>query len=317
MAARRITYLALLALAAALHYAYGQYITHYMLIFLLCLPLISLLISIPEALTSNASLIGGSDVCRNNKSSVKLAVFSYSHTPPEAWRVTVESRNVFTGRVISRQKVEVGRTKSSEQAFSPDTSQLGSVRYKIKHAFIYDHLGLIPIPVKKGGSVSVLIMPLEETPVPEPDLIGASANALRAKPFGFSEEHELRPYREGDPLNLIHWKLSRKQGGYILREPQEVERKDIVLIIAPPALYDDHRSMLEQLEYLNARLLESEIPYLLIYGQKSFTINSPDDYDNFIRGVLSVPRKTEEALSADRGKDALIYHIRPRKGDGK
>ena len=78
------------------------------------------------------------------------------------------------------------------------------------------NLGLFPIPVKKGGSVTVTVLPDKEIPVPEPALIENSAMALRPKPQGFSEEHELRPYRDGDPINHIHWKLSLKMDDYIL-----------------------------------------------------------------------------------------------------
>ena len=45
-------------------------------------------------------------------------------------------------------------------------------------------------------------------------------NLLCPKPGGgFSEEHDLRPYRRGDSPKSVHWKLSAKRDSLIVREP--------------------------------------------------------------------------------------------------
>lgn len=316
MAGRRITYLALLAAAIVLHHVYGQYLTHYMVIFLLCVPLISVIASIPSALGAEAKLCGGEDVCRGGTSSVLLTLESSAHFPPEGWSVTVTSRNAFTGREDARRRIRITGERRGEMVFSPDTSQLGAVRYKIKRAFIFDHLGLIPIPIKKGSDAGIIVLPRTEQPVPEPDLAGESTCSYRPKRQGFSEEHELRPYKDGDPLNLIHWKLSRKFGELIIREPQEAVRKEIAIVIDPPSDYEQHRSVLEQLAFLNEQLMEERIPYQLQYGQKLYNINEQGDYDDFIAGTLSAPMRGERIRSIEAGKEALVYRIKPGEGVG-
>ena len=50
MTARRIIYIALLIGAALLHFAYGQYATHFILLFLLLAPVFSVLITLPAAI---------------------------------------------------------------------------------------------------------------------------------------------------------------------------------------------------------------------------------------------------------------------------
>lgn len=316
MTARRITYFALLATAAALHFAYGQYVTNYMLLFLLLAPVLSALLTLPAALTARVRLVGGEDVCRGRESRVRLIVDCRGILPPEAWSITVEARNLFTGSTTASQKVRIGSERSAEQVFSPDTTEIGSIRYRIRRAYVLDYLGLIPIPVKRGGAAAITVFPDEEIPVPEPELVGKSARALRPKPQGFSEEHELRTYREGDPLNLIHWKLSSKYDEYIVREPQEVVRRNVVLVIAPPARYTEHRSVLEQLCYLNGTLAADHIPYLLQYGKTNERIESENDFNDFLRGVLSEPMRIENAQIPEAGSDALIYRIIPGKGVG-
>lgn len=316
MNARRITYLALLLTAAVLHFAYGQYVTSYMLLFLLIVPVISVLLSLPAALTACTKLVGGEDVCRGRESHVRLLLECRGILPPESWSITVEAKNVFTGSTAASRKVRAGSVRNSEQLFTADTSQIGSLRYTIKRAFILDYLGLIPIPVKKGGSVSIIVLPDKEKPVPEPELVDNSARVLKPKPQGFSEEHELRSYHEGDPLNLVHWKLSSKYDEYIVREPQEILRREVVMIIDPPSQYQPHRSVLEQLCYLNDILAANQITYHVQYGKRSVIISSVNEFDDFIREVLSEPMRPDKAPSPDYSHDALIYRIMPGRRIG-
>lgn len=317
MAARRIIYFVLLAIAAVLHYAYGQYVTHYMLLFLLLAPVLSVLMSLPAALSSRAELLNGEDVCRGRESRVRMNLSCSFIIPPEGWNITIDSVNLFTGRVFPTQKVRFGSERNAESMFPADTTEIGCIRYTIKRAWVYDYLGLIPIPVKRGGTASVYVFPDKEQPSPDPELVEKSARALKPKPQGYSEEHELREYHEGDPVNLIHWKLSYKYDEYILREPQDVVRQEIVLVIEPPPRYLLHRSVLEQLSYLNEVLAEKRIPYELIYGKKQVRIESEYDYTDFMRGVLSERMQTGLALSPSMLKDALIYRIWPGMGGGK
>lgn len=313
MAARRITYCALLLVTGILHFAYGQYVTHYMLLFLLLAPVLSVLLSLPAAFGSRTKLSGGEDVCRGRESHATLEVSCRGILPPEAWNVTVEAENLFIGKKSSIQKVKVGSVRKLKKEFPADTSCLGSIRYTIKKAFILDYLGLVPIPVKKGGSILLTVLPDKEMPYPEPELVERSARSFKPKPQGFSEEHELRPYRDGDPLNLIHWKLSRKVDDYIIREPQEIIRRQIVLVIDPPWDYEAHRSVLEQLEYLNEQLLAEQVSYRLQYGSRTVFIDSVNDYNEFIRETLSERMHAGKAPFPDMNSDALIYRISPGK----
>ena len=315
MVGRRLLYLVLLVWAALLHFAYGQYITHYLLIFLLCAPILSVLLSLPAALRSRVMIIRGSDVYRGRETSVTLSFDTFGLLPPEAWKATVTSENLFTGTKFPKQKVRVYGSKRYEKEFSPDTSEIGCIRFKIKRAFVYDYLGLIPIPVKNCGSVDVTVLPDKRQPVPEPELIARSSMALKPKPQGFAEEHELRHYREGDPLNLIHWKLTAKYDEVIIREPQEEVRKPIVLVLDVPVLYMDHLSVLEQLSYIHSLLQSSNIPYSINYSTKQVHISSENDYLEFIKGVLSEPMRIEKELVVFKTtEDELVYRIRPGKG---
>ena len=286
MIGRRLTYGALLLGAIALYIFYGQYVSLCILLFVSALPLISVLLSLPAILKSHAELKGGTDVQRGRPSKVRLCVDCGFFLPPDVWKVKIEYRNLFLDPRPKRRKVRIYGTKSHEEIFVPDTERLGTISYRIRSARVCDYLGLIAIPINR---------------------------ILKPKPIGFSEEHELRPYREGDAVNLIHWKLTEKMDAPIVREPQEQARKNIVLSMDLYDDYDAQQSVLEQLRCLADVLNENKIPFMLRYGLRNAMIDGQGDFERFLRSFLSEPGKAEAAQPVASGSDTLVYRILPRK----
>ena len=96
-------------------------------------------------------------------------------------------------------------------------------------------------------------MPIPETPEPMPTLpAGETAgSAVKPKPGGgFSEDHDLRPYIEGDPMNLVHWKLSSKHDELIVRESLVLDKGNIRLIFSIPEKADEMDSGFGQIDYI-------------------------------------------------------------------
>ena len=314
MILRRATYGAALLAAAALHLAYGQYVTRYILLFLLFLPILSLLMSLPAILSSRAELSGGADVQRGRSCEIRLKVECRFFLPPDRYRLTIEHRNLFLEPRGTRIRVQIPGTRQREEIFSPETGRLGTISYRIRSAYACDYLGLIAIPIKRSGFVALTVLPNAEQPVPMPTLLEDSECIQKPKPIGFSEEHELRPYREGDAVNLIHWKLTEKLDAPIVREPQELVRKKIVLSMDLSTDYPAQQSTLEQLRCLSDQLVEQNIPYLLRYGLRTAHIDGEGDFTRLLKALLSEPAKNEKAQPVVGGTDTLVYRIEPQKG---
>ena len=313
MTARRILYALLLAGSAMMHFAYGQYVTHYILLFVLFLPVFSVLISLPAILTSKITINGGEDVCRTRAARIRLEVECGFFLPPELYKIDIEQQNLFLDARPSRQKLRLYGVTKHTLRFAPDTSRLGTMRYRIRSARACDYLGLISIPIRRSGLVALTVLPDMERPIPEPELVEPSDRILKPKPQGFSEEHELRPYREGDAINLIHWKLSEKYDEPIVREPQLIVRKNIVLSVNLPKDYTEQQSVMEQLSYLSDQLCKNNIPYLLHFGMQSQMIRSGGEFERFLKTVLSEPMREEQALPVLAGNDTLVYRIVPNR----
>ena len=313
MILRRLTYAATLIAAAALHLAYGQYVTYYLLLFLLFLPILSLLLSLPAILSSRAELSGGADVQRGRPSKVNLRVSCRFFLPPDLYKVRVEHRNLFLASHGTQINVRIDGTRKHEETFTPDTDRLGTLSYRIRSARACDYLGLFAIPIRRSGKVTLTVLPNAEQPVPMPELLESSGVTLKPKPLGFSEEHELRPYREGDAVNLIHWKLTEKMDAPIVREPQELLRKKIVLSMDLFASYPEQQSVIEQLCFLSDLLIGNKMPYTLQYGLRTAHIGGEGDLNRFLKALLSEPCRDEKAQPVAGGSDTLVCRIEPKK----
>ncbi len=313
MNGRRLTYGTLVFILAILHFAYGQYVTFFILLFFLLLPVLSLLISLPAILTSRADLIGGADVERGRATGVRLCLKSRFFLPPEVWKLKVERQNLFLEMRPVRTKIRFFAVREKEVLFTPDTGRLGTLHFRIRSARVCDYLGLFAIPIRRSGPVTLTILPGVEEPVPMPELVEPSDRIMKAKPFGFSEEHELRPYREGDAVNLIHWKLTEKMDSPIVREPQELMRKNVVLSMDCFSAYESEQSVLEQLRCLADILNEHKIPFILYYGLRSVRIAGDGDFQHFLRSFLSGQIRDEQAQPVTTGNDTIVCRIVPKK----
>ncbi|MBQ1892980.1 MAG: hypothetical protein II155_02625 [Clostridia bacterium] len=132
MTARRIIYIALLIGAALLHFAYGQYATHFILLFLLLAPVFSVLITLPAAIRARVTLTRGADVLRGRETGVGLSFETFGLLPPEGWSAVVSSKNLFTGSEGPKHKVRLMGQKRYETEFPVDSSEIGSIRYTIR-----------------------------------------------------------------------------------------------------------------------------------------------------------------------------------------
>jgi uncharacterized protein (DUF58 family) len=313
MIQRRLTYGAALLASAALHLAYGQYVTYYILLFLLFLPILSLLLSLPAILLSHVELFGGADVQRGRACEVRIRVGCRFFLPPDLYKLKIEHQNLFLDACRTRTKVVIFGTERKEQVIVPDTDRLGTISYRIRSARACDYLGLIAIPIRRSGTVTLTVLPNTEEPEPMPELLKSSELVRKPKPLGYSEDHELRPYREGDAVNLIHWKLTEKMDTPIVREPQEMLRRQVVLSMDLYDEYEKEQSVLEQLRCLSDLLTEDGIPFLLRYGLHTVKIEGDGDLDRFLRSLLSEPKRAEAAQPYSSGTDTLLYRIEPKK----
>ena len=108
-----------------------------------------------------------------------------------------------------------------------DTSCSGLFTFEAQRFWAVSFLGLFCFRVRSGAGnkgalpgvkISVLVLPLPIKPTRTDAL--PFGIVLKPKPGGgFSDEFDLRPFRLGDTIRSVHWKVSAKLDSLIIREP--------------------------------------------------------------------------------------------------
>ena len=278
MAGKRLTYLAALILCGVFYITYGQWLAWIILITVAALPWFSLLVSLPAifrfAISPNVPAV----LQMGEREDLWLLGSCPYPMPP--FRGRLKLKRCFTGESLYYQAPE-----------DIPSDHCGGITVTAEAVRIFDYLGLFSFPVRCRDQKTILVRP-------EPVAIGLSLDVQQAvipgwKPKsggGYAENHELRPYRPGDSLNQIHWKLSAKTGGLIIREAMEPQR-GLILVTAnlrgEPAVLD---RKLGRLLWLGTRLLEQEIPFeircLTGDGLMTYAVRASEDLDLAIDDLL-------------------------------
>jgi len=318
MSGRRIVYLTALLMGAVFHSLYGQYLSYILLRFLILLPFVSLLVSLPAMLRVRVHLSASGASPRGEAAAARLKMDSRCFLPVGCLSMTFTGENRFTGEAVQKRKVRYWGVLKAEESLPLPSDSCGVVTCRLGRVWAWDYMGVFAFPVKRCDPATYIVLPIPDEPKPMPELDQDSAITLKPKPGGgYSEEHELRPYRQGDPLNVIHWKLSSKLDEPIVREPQLMQRKRVTLSVTPSSDRRALESQLDQLLYLSKALVEKGIPHRICFGAHQMAyIKDKNSLDEFLEAVLSVQPDGSRG-PVDRNKsDELVYSIRPKAGEG-
>ena len=207
MAKNRIIYLLTLISGVVFHLANQQWLGWILLLFLLCLPVLSLVMSLPALFTLKLKL--NCPVYAPLGSELMMQMESKCRMPMPEYRYRVKAYRPLTGEVFY---IKAGQLLP--------TNHCGALRCQPEKIWAYDYLGLFCFRLSAMDESVVLVRPIPAFVTELPRLQRTMAVSWKPKPGGgFAENHELRLYRPGDNLNQIHWKLTAKTGKLMIREP--------------------------------------------------------------------------------------------------
>ncbi len=220
----RLFYLGVL-LAGGLFFVFFQgYLSFYVLLFLLALPVLSLAWLLASfRLTEVAVSSSKTAVEKKEPFSFQVRVRSSRALPVPCLRVTLAIANSLGG-AEERERLLFpffGGRQAMDQACR--SAFCGRVTCAVVRARALDFLRLFSLPVRAGPEAGVFVLPSRR---PAPAVVsekmllpGFGELTLPSQPGeDTSELFDTRPYREGDAINRIHWKLSAKEGELIVRE---------------------------------------------------------------------------------------------------
>ena len=293
---RWCVYLLSLVASVVFYGAYREWFSWLLLMTVASLPWFSFLVSLPGMLTAQCRLSLPESARMDMPVRPSLEITGWMPAPLLKSRLLVY--NKLTDKTV--------KTKPGQRL---PTDHCGYLHITYETVLIGDYLGLWRRRLRKGESVGIYIEPKPVACALPEQLQPRSVSLWKPKPGGgFAENHELRLYRPGDDLRLLHFKMSAKTGKLIYREPvvQQHFRVCLALTLSgKPAVLDDK---LGRLLYLSDRLLRDHIPHEVRcrsgLGDHSYRIENKDAQLAVLRELMSCPATVgewePEGIAADR-----------------
>ncbi len=301
MILRRIFY-ALIILGSIVFYgAYQKWFSWIVLLTVLLLPLFSLLLSLWPMLTTRLKLVTVDRLPQGTHTPLRIEAAGTGPRPPVSYKIQVTKPN--TG--------EHWLLRSGDPL---PAEHCGALLIRPYRAKVYDYLGLFRMNIRKPSAQMIRIMPQPaEIPIP-PALTRYLSGAWRPKHgHGYAENHEIRPYRPGDTLNLIHWKLSAKTDDLLLREPMEPDRGMMRLTMDLNGTPEELDRKFSRLLFLGGWLLSRQIPFeiLVLTGRGIETRFVPERsvFRQCLDDLLAAPFAAEGTIGDRKDAAAWEYHI--------
>ena len=305
MPLRRIVYFLFLLSAAAFALFYDGWISIVLFLAVLGLPLLSFLLSLPFSRRLSFTIDAPESVPRGGKAVIRIS--SLSRGRP--CLLPGEVRAVLFDRMDGAKTVKRFLTPpSGEIPFS--APHCGVWQIEGTRARVYDFLGLFLIPAAPASPARIAVLPVAAKPDVPPDFTALRAVSTRPKPGGgFSEIHELREYRPGDPMRTVHWKVSAKTDDLIVRESQEALNRRALVSYALTADRDKADRTLDGLAWVSSELLRMEVPHT-VFGRHSgdaARIECAADLEALFLRLLAEPLP---ASQEERPLPAADWHYR-------
>lgn len=267
MARCRIGYLLALLGAFSFFICFSQAFSLYVLILALVFPFFSLAVSLPGMLGGRVRFtLSENAVRRGGTAELRLALETRWGLPVGRLSCSFRCVNLMTGDLLQFRKRASGGIL--ELGDGVESRHCGLVRCEVTKLKVCDLLGIFSLPLRRPEAVSLFVLPLDLPPEPAPFLLGEGRQALGLKPRpdgGPGEDYDLRPYRPGDPLRSVHWKLSSKLDGLVVRETLEPVKTAAVLSYDHFGPRDELDRAFDRLDAVSRALIERERPHAVVW----------------------------------------------------
>jgi len=263
-----------------------------MLVLVLLLIPFDLIISLPGMLNKGVIMSAPTVLEQGADGVLTLTVIHTKSFPVRCVKVRLQ----VTGDDFSAKcRLRCGADPDSRREVTIDTTHSGVTTFEIKRLWTISLIGLLSLPISTERKVSVLVLP---PPVKPANTVALPRGILlRPKPGGgFSEEHDMRTYRPGDPVRSIHWKVSAKFDSLIIREPLVPPPHSRLVRITPWEGASARDLTLGRLRWISDYLLKWEMAFYVKFGDDGAIAEIKKDSD-LIDYLRSIPDNTTADLT--------------------
>ena len=277
MFAARMIYIAILVTAICLYALYPFWISWYLLVLVLLLIPFDLIVSIPGMVTKRINLTAPRVLERGEHGRLVISMQQRRQYPTGYIKAKLKEIN---DDKVKKMRIVCSPERDSTNYVNIDSSRCGAVFFEIKHIRNTSLLGLFSLSHRINYAVAVIILPEPIKPINTVSL--PRELALRPKLDGsFSEDHELRLYRPGDPAKSIHWKLSAKIDSIVIREPLETPPHSRLVQMTQWSGIEERNLIIGRFRWVSDYLLKRDLPFYVKFGDNG-TMTEVSKWEEFI-----------------------------------
>ena len=264
MGTHRILYQVILVFSVIFYVIYPRWFSWYFIVLVLLIMPFDLIVSLPGMLRRGVLMTAPKTLKQGAKGTLTVITTQKKSYP--AGRIKIRLLEKSEG-INCVHRLKCGSEPDSRYEMAIDTSRSGYTSFYVRRIWVTSLLGLFSLPVAARCRSGVLVMP---SPVkPQRMLSLPRISVLRAEQSGiFSEEHDLRPFRPGDPLKSVHWKLSAKHDSLIVREPLLPPPHSRLIHISGWKGARERNLILGRLVWVSDYLLGRDLHYFVRLGDK-------------------------------------------------
>lgn len=293
---------------------YYAWFSWFFFLLVLCIPIVSLIISLPFMI--NSAVSGFNIFCNEefeigDKITIGVTYGNKVHILCPRMKVKLVCINSFANKSKRIKIMHCGKFKEPKYFEIKKLGEdCGCLNFSIKWCRVYDFLGIFFFPAKINKQFKTYVIPLAEQPDKMPEFENTTVLGYKPKSGGgFSEYYELRPYQSGDSLKNIHWKLSSKQDRLIAKEPSLPITKQLLINTVLSDNTKVNNSITARFLYVCKYLDEQKTECIAFadYTDNFSEIKNYNDALCFLKLTLfeKIPYNT---VQADRS-NAVIYKI--------
>jgi len=311
MLIRRIIYISALTGAVCFYALYPFWFSGYLLAVLLLLTPFDLITGLPGMVTRRVALSAPNMLEQGMDGTLTVTTLQGRQFPVRCIKLRLRiSGDGFS----SKRRITCGAGKGSHFEMPIDTSHSGVITFGLKYIWTVSMIGLFSLPVRVNRKASVLVMP---APVKPPHVAALPRGVVFIpKPGGgFSEDYDLRPYRDGDLVRGIHWKVSAKVDALIIKEPLVPPPHSRLVETLQWKAPRERDLILGRLRWISDYLLKWDMPYYLKIGDIGpiVEIDNAADLTGYIYHILSGTSSTLPACTILPNRFAWVFRVDARE----
>lgn len=304
MLKNRIQYLILLLVIAVFYIFTNEYVTFLLFIFFLILPAFSFTLLLLSYKKITVEFDIPPILKKAEAAAIHFTLSNPSFFPVSGAVLYVSCRNHLTGKEIAVKVFCIGNKKANFTSFAISDKNAGRISVTLNKIKVCDIFGLFSLSKKVSCEKSGLIYPdtyhvqiAMENPA---EIFGDGEHYSQTKKGqDVNEIFALREYTPGDEIRKIHWKLSAKQGKFVVRDfgfshsypvflllelfDNGSENSDNVLDTCMAAFISVSQSLIENGICHNIAWYDSENEKLMIKA-----IENMDEFEAYLPDLLSM-----------------------------